>query len=66
MRPVLTRARHLGQAYQKREGWQSLRDAGERVWLLWPRSEKGHPQAVAAYLALGEALWISRGGEGSP
>jgi adenine-specific DNA-methyltransferase len=56
--PVLTRARHLTQAFQSQANWRMLRDAGERVWLFWPKHDEGHPPAVADYLRLGENLGI--------
>jgi methylase of polypeptide subunit release factors len=34
--------------------WERLRDAGDRVWMLYPESGEGSP-GLARYLALGEA-----------
>jgi adenine-specific DNA-methyltransferase len=55
VRPVLTRARHLFASSIDRDHWNSLRDAGERVWLFWPPARPGRrPKAVAAYLRAGK------------
>lgn len=56
VRPVLTRARHLGGAFVTPEIWSTLRDRGERVWLFRPRRRRGpRPRAVVEYLEVGLA-----------
>lgn len=44
--------RHFtGVSFTSRD-WERLRDAGERVWMLQPAGDEGHP-GLARYLALG-------------
>lgn len=55
VRPVLSRSRHLTSAVITQEGWKSLRDAGERVWLFRPSDAVLRHPAVAQYLQKGKS-----------
>lgn len=52
LKPALTRARHLTDAFLERAHWKKLLDAGERVWLFRPRKGR-KPPATQRYLAAG-------------
>lgn len=62
VRPVLTRARHLEGHEVTEAHWSLLRKQGERVWLFWPRTQRGRrPKAVEDYLAAGLAKKVHEG-----
>lgn len=52
VRPVVSRARHLGAACIDRRAWKSLRDKGERVWLFRPSKGVRALRAVRTYCRL--------------
>ncbi len=54
MVPILSRASHLNAAEVTRAHWESLRDAGDRVWLFRPPPRLLKHAAVDAYLALAQ------------
>ena len=49
--PVLSRARHLGDAYITRKFWSQLKRIGERVWLFRPDEHELSNKYIASYLA---------------
>ena len=50
LKPALTRASHLREAFSTRQTWKKLRDLDERVWLFRPtQSQLNHP-SVRRYL----------------
>jgi adenine-specific DNA-methyltransferase len=49
-RPVISRAHHLLHGLIGKRDWQSLRDAGERVWLFDPTPRQAKHESVATYL----------------
>lgn len=62
VRPVLTRARHLEGPEVSKAHWSALRDQGERVWLFWPRPQRGRrSKAVENYLNAGLAKRVHEG-----
>jgi hypothetical protein len=52
LRPVVSRSRHVRQATVNSVGWESMRLAGERVWLFDPPPAVVNRPAVKRYLQL--------------
>ncbi len=51
LRPILSKSRHLSTATIGTNGWRSLRDAGERIWLFDPPPFALRHPAVQRYIA---------------